>query len=334
MPTTREHRFNDGYDQMFGDVNGDDDLTLGLFFPIESVDGGQPAMENQVELAQQAEGYGFDALWFRDVPLWDPSFGDAGHLYDTFVYLSTIAAQTEEIALATGSVILPLRHPLHVAKQAASVDQLSGGRLVMGVASGDRPVEFPAFDVDHETRGERFRESYQFVKRALREKFPEIDSDLGTLDGSADLVPKTTGEIPFLVTGHAQQERDWIAANGDGWLYYTQEFETQSALIDDWRARVREQTGSEATRKPFVMSEHINLSDDPDAPPRRIHQGVELGRNRLIERIETWEELGVDHLAINLRYNERPAPEVLEELGQEVLPEVSGRVDQTSEVMQ
>ncbi|POG54280.1 LLM class oxidoreductase [Haloferax marisrubri] len=313
-----DHGYNAGYDRLFGD----DDLTLGLFFPIESVQQGKPAMENQVKLAQRAESFGFDALWFRDVPLWDPSFGDAGHLYDTFTYLSYIAAQTDNIALATGSVVLPLRHPLHTAKQAASVDQLSEGRLVMGVASGDRPVEFPAFDVNSESRGEMFREHIDVFRQALGSEFPTIDSTRSTLEGNADVVPKPTNEIPLLVTGHARQERDWIAEHGDGWLFYTQDFETQQALTNDWRRRVAEQVGPDV-EKPFAMSEHIALTEDPDAEPRRIHQGVELGRNELIDRFERWHDTGVDHLTINLRYNNRPAADVLEEIGTEVLPEVS-----------
>ena len=70
------------------------------------------------------------------MPLRDPSFGDIGQVYDPWVYLGWIAAQTRTIALATGSIILPLRHPLHTAKASASIDQLSGGRFVLGVASG------------------------------------------------------------------------------------------------------------------------------------------------------------------------------------------------------
>lgn len=66
---------------------------------------------------------------------------EAGQVYDPWVWLGWIAAQTSTIALATGSIILPLRHPLHTAKASASVDQLTGGRFVLGVASGDRPVE-------------------------------------------------------------------------------------------------------------------------------------------------------------------------------------------------
>jgi luciferase-type oxidoreductase len=96
-------------------------------------------------LARRAEELGFAALWFRDVPLRDPNFGDIGQVYDPWVYLGWIAAQTRTIALATGSIVLPLRHPLHTAKAAASIDQLTRGRFVLGVASGDRPIEFPAF---------------------------------------------------------------------------------------------------------------------------------------------------------------------------------------------
>jgi luciferase-type oxidoreductase len=80
-------------------------------------------------------------------------------VYDPWVYLGWIAAQTRTIALATGSIILPLRHPLHTAKASASIDQLSGGRFVLGVASGDRPVEFPAFGVDIDKRAALFREN-------------------------------------------------------------------------------------------------------------------------------------------------------------------------------
>ena len=113
-------------------------------------------MANQVALARRASELGFAALWFRDVPLLDPRFGDAGQIYDPWTYLGFIAARTRDIALATGSIVLPLRHPLHVAKAAASVDVLSGGRMVLGVATGDRPIEFPAFGRPFETRGEAY----------------------------------------------------------------------------------------------------------------------------------------------------------------------------------
>ena len=144
-----------GFQRMFAK----EQLTVGVFFPIEAYKGSIPRMQNQVILARRAEDLGFAALWFRDVPLYDPSFGDVGQIFDPWVYLGYIVAHTQTIALATGSIIFSLRHPLHLAKAAASVDQLSNGRLVMGVASGDRPVEFPKI------HGKRLGDRSQFDRR-------------------------------------------------------------------------------------------------------------------------------------------------------------------------
>ena len=156
-------------------------------------------MRDQERLARRAEELGFAALWVRDVPLRDPTFGDIGQIYDPWVYLGWIAAQTRDIALATGSIVLPLRHPLHTAKAAASVDQLTQGRLVLGVASGDRPVEFPSFGVDFERRGSLFRENFRVIREVLADEFPVVRSSYGALSGTADLVPKPTGPLPMLV---------------------------------------------------------------------------------------------------------------------------------------
>ncbi|HEY8394340.1 MAG TPA: LLM class oxidoreductase [Thermaerobacter sp.] len=293
-------------------------LTLGVFFPIEAYQGSIPTMENQVALARRAEALGFAAVWFRDVPLLDPGFGDAGQVYDPWVYLGYIAACTREIALATGAIILPLRHPLHVAKAAASVDELSGRRLVLGVCSGDRPVEFPAFGRPWEERGRLFRESLAFLRRVLAESFPEIDSPLGHMRG-ADLIPKPpAGAIPTLVTGHSQQSIDWIARHSDGWVMYPRPPQVQRLIVDEWRrATARVAPGA---FKPFAQSLYVDLAHDPDEPPQPIHLGYRLGRNRLIELLAALRDIGVSHVALNLKYGRRPAPEVLEEIGEHVLP--------------
>ena len=87
-------------------------------------------------------------MFVRDSPLYDPNFGDVGALYDPWMFLAYVAAHTERIALGTASIVTTLRHPLHVAKSAASLDKISNQRFLFGVATGDRPIEFPAFKVD------------------------------------------------------------------------------------------------------------------------------------------------------------------------------------------
>ena len=81
-----------------------------------------------------------------------------------FVYLGLLAGKTDRIALGVASIILPLRHPAHVAKAAATADILSGGRVILGVASGDRPQEYPALNIAFGERGERFRSSLRIYK--------------------------------------------------------------------------------------------------------------------------------------------------------------------------
>ena len=82
-------------------------LTLGLFVPIEAYQGSIPTMRDHLVRARQAERLGFAALWIRDIPLYDPSFGDVGQIYDPWVYLGHLARYTRRMALATGSIVLP-----------------------------------------------------------------------------------------------------------------------------------------------------------------------------------------------------------------------------------
>jgi luciferase-type oxidoreductase len=293
-------------------------LTLGVFFPIEAFTGDAPAMTDQEQLAQRAEALGYAALWVRDVPLRDPSFGDLGQIYDPWVYLGWIAAHTQTIALATGSIVLPLRHPLHVAKAAASVDRLSGGRLVLGVASGDRPVEFPAFGVDIERRADLFSDYFEVIRGVLDREYPMLKSAAGVLTGNADLVPKPLGHLPMLVTGHSGQGLPWIAEHADGWITYPRGMERQAEVVARWRGEV--DAAKPGAFKPFVQSLYVDLADDPHLPPTPIHLGFRAGRHFLLRFLDSLRLVGVNHVILNFKYGARPASEVLEEIGTEVLP--------------
>jgi luciferase-type oxidoreductase len=294
-------------------------LTFGVFFPIEAFEGDTPTMAKQEALAKFAEEAGFASLAFRDVPLRDPSFGDSGQVFDVWAYLGYITALTRDIALLTAAVVLPLRHPIHLAKAAASVDQLSKGRLLMGIASGDRPVEFPALGVDFETRGEAFREEVELLKIFWSRSFPRVRSRFGLLDG-ADVIPKpVASHVPLLVTGHSQQDLNWIAKNADAWMSYPRPVEVQERIVLRWRSTVAAVVPG--TYKPFVQSYFIDLVTNKNEPPTPIHLGNRLGRNALITHLRAARHIGVDHLIFNLKYSKRPADEVLQELAQYVLPE-------------
>lgn len=308
MKKFESHR---GYSAMFKEGH----LTLGLFFAIESYQGAVPEMDvaNQVRLAKMAESAGFAALFFRDVPLHVPSFGDVGHIYDPWVFMGHVGAHTSRIALATGSIITTLRHPLHVAKAAASVDGLSNQRLVLGLATGDRPTEFAAFRQPIEDRGELFRDALAVMRTAWREDFPRVSTPRVDLSGGDTLPKPALRDIPVLVTGNSRQSVAWIAEHSDGWLYYPQNADKQAETIRQWRSMRH-------SFKPFSQSLYIDLSEDPDAPPTPAFLGFRSGRRFLIDYLGALSEIGVNHVGFNLKYGVRPAAEVVQELGEYVVP--------------
>jgi len=315
---TADPRGTPGFRRMFAPGN----LTVGVFFPIEAFQRDQPTMRDQERLAVRAEEFGYAALWTRDVPLRDPNFGDVGQIYDPWVWLGWIAAQTREIALATGSIVLPLRHPIHTAKAAASVDRLSGGRFVMGVASGDRPLEFPAFGVPLEERDVLFREGLGVIRRTLDETFPTLRSRFGEMLGTVDLVPKPIGQLPILVTGSSRQSLEWIAEHADGWITYPRSLERQAELAARWRTITT--AVAPGTFKPFAQSLYVDLHSDPDHPPHPIHLGFRSGRKALLDFLVALRAIGVHHVILNLKYGTRRADEVLDEIGRAVLPQLKG----------
>ncbi|MFD2289156.1 TIGR03571 family LLM class oxidoreductase [Pedobacter petrophilus] len=292
-------------------------LTLGLVFPIEAYTGSIAKMENQEQLAKRAEELGFKALWFRDIPFNDPNFGDAGQLYDPWIYMTHIMNHTKEIALATGSIILPLRHPVHTVKSINSLQILSNERLVLGVASGDRPVEYPAFNQLLENKSELFRDSFHYIK-ALQGNFPHYTSKFyGNTNGGIDLLPKYYKKTPMLVTGHSGQSLNWIAEHSDGWLYYPTDFKTLQLVMQQWREALSK---NEEDWKPFMQSIYVDITKDSYAKPTPIHLGLKTGAEYLNSHLKLLESYGVNHVMLNLKYGTRSAEEMIEEIGEKVVP--------------
>ncbi|WP_202883587.1 LLM class oxidoreductase [Pseudomonas sp. SWRI51] len=308
-----------GYRRMFGQGQ----LTLGLFMPLRFYDGDMGVLARQAELVGKIDQLGFAAAWVRDVPLYDPAFGDAGQVFDPFTYLAYLAAHTQRISLATGSAIFALRHPIDLAKAATTLDCLSGGRLVLGIASGDRPVEFPAYGLDHGSRGERFAQSVDYFRQLLAARPAPISSPLGQLEG-AELLPKpVAGRVPLLVTGSSRQSLQWLGEQADGWITYPDA--THNSLgprrlaekIQAWRANIP----AEGFR-PHVTNEWIDLDENPNLPRTPLQGGYVLrtGRNGLIDLLNEWRSAGVNHAALGIQMAQRAPMEIIQELADEVLP--------------
>lgn len=298
-------------------------LTLGIFLPLRYYAGDMAVLQGQADLVEAIDRLGFAAVWVRDIPLFDPLFGDAGQVFDPFTYLAFLAARTKRVALATGSMVFPLRHPIDLAKASATIDQLSGGRLVLGIASGDRPIEFPAYGKAHEKRGESFAQTVHDFRQLMQTGRLSMDSPLGSFQ-QAELLPKpAAGAVPLIVTGASGQSLAWIAEHADGWLTYPGMTHLPSGprqlaqKILAWRRLL-----PDAVFRPHMTNEWLDLVEDPHYPRTPLQGGYVLrtGRHGLIALLEEWQAAGVNHAALGIQFSRRPAAELVQELAEEVLP--------------
>jgi len=165
------------------------------------------------ELAQAAEGLGYDSIWAGD------HISYRNPILDIVVALSTFAAATERITVGAGIVLLPLRHPSVVAKEFASLDHVSGGRVILGVGvGGESAKDFEAVGVDPRERGARTDEAM----RALRELFRGRASFSGRFFFFEDVEiqpgPARPGGPPLWVGGRSRAAIRRAATLGDGWI--------------------------------------------------------------------------------------------------------------------
>lgn len=316
-----EHKFNNH--KTFNKVFHPGKLTLGIFLPLEVYDNDISIFNQHLKYIKQIDKSGFASLWVRDIPMYDPGFRDVGQVYDPLTYLAYIAGQTTDVALGTASIVLPLHHPISLAKKTASIDQLSNGRLLFGVGSGDRYAEFPAFNKSFDKRGELFREVMQDIQTLHTIDTPRIDSSITKMQ-ELNLVPKPLHHhIPTLVTGASQQSLEWIAKNADGWITYPGPTTTNEDTLNlEQKIKAFRDLIPNGTFKPHMTNEWIELDEDPHFPRTLLRGGFVLktGRFGLIDLLHKWEEIGVNHAAIGIQFGKRDIGETLDELATEVLP--------------
>jgi len=181
--------------------------------------------EDTVRLARLAEELGYRSWWAGDhVVLPSPRTPDSpmaptDPILDPLVHLGYVAAVTERIELATGIVILPQRNPVVLAKQAASLDVLSGGRLMLGVGAGYLEPEMAAVGVSLAERGRRTDEYIDAMTALWTSPTPEYHGRFVSFDHvDAHPRPVRPGGVKIVVGGHSPAALRRAVARGHGWF--------------------------------------------------------------------------------------------------------------------
>ena len=180
---------------------------------IGAYSAGVPSGRELAEFAMRAEAVGFDSVQVGDHIQWHAP------ILESTVLLATLAAATSRARIATDVVILPLRDPVLIAKTVASLDVLSGGRMIFGVGvGGDHPAEYAAMRVPLAERGARANESLEIVRGLFdHERFSYAGRHYAIED--VGIAPRPLqARLPIWVGGTSEAALRRAARHGDGWI--------------------------------------------------------------------------------------------------------------------
>ena len=262
---------------------------------------GQP--EGLTHLAQTAESVGVESLWTVEhvvVPLGYQSaypYSKDGKMPgtednpipDPYVWLAYAAAVTKTIKLATGIIILPQRHPFYIAKEAATLDVLSGGRHIMGIGVGWLEEEFNALKVPFEKRGAITDESIGAV-RDLWSKGPSTHSgDYYEWEALESNPKPISGSVPIVIGGHTKVAARRAARLGDGFFpargdnleECIAEIRSECARIGRNPEEIEITSGSLPTADEVKRLEDMGVSRFVMGPPGFAPDDVEKGLEKL-----------------------------------------------------
>jgi probable F420-dependent oxidoreductase len=263
-------------------------VQIGVVLPQTEI-GDQP--ESLARYARHVEQLGFAHILAYDhvlgadpevYPGWNGPYDINTTFHEPFVSFGYLAAITSTVELVTGIIILPQRQTALVAKQAAEVDVLSGGRLRLGVGIGWNAVEYDALGKDFSTRGRRLEEQVELLRRFWTERSVTFDGDFDQVKGAGLMPMPVQQPIPLWVGGSSAPAYRRMGRIADGWFpqvlpgpRLTEALE----LVAEGAAEVGRDPGR------IGMEGRINWGDGD--------------RARLADHAGRWRDAGATHLAVN-----------------------------------
>jgi probable F420-dependent oxidoreductase len=240
---------------------------------------GSPQADPQllIDTARVADELGYRALWTSDHLLAPSTLPQFARVFEPLTTLAYVAAVTQRIRLGTSVIVLPMRSPFVVAKQAATLDQLSGGRLILGVGVGSFQPEYQNVHADFHTRGARLDEMIRLFRHlwsGCRERFE--GRYYGFEDGVFEPLPAQGANLPLLIGGRSPAALRRVAREAMYWQTTTAGPDLFPELVATLRAE---------PRGPAIEVGSVYA----------FSEGLPAAR----AAVRTWEAAGAQHLSVN-----------------------------------
>lgn len=277
-------------------------MKIGLMLPIgeDEATGATFGWDHLRAMTLAAEEGGLDSVWCADHVLFRDDEGETHGIHEAWTILTAVAAITSRVEIGPLVLCVPFRNPAMIAKMAATLDEVSGGRLILGLGCGWHEPEFDAFDLPFDHRVSRFEEALQVILPMLREGTATYEGRWHRADRS-DLVPRgpRPGGPPILIAGKQPRMLDLVAEHADQWnaAWYG-----NPAGADDLRARLErlraalDRAGRDISSLELTAGVLVKVADDPNAPDSAMAGSVE----EIADALAGFAELGMRHLIVHL----------------------------------
>jgi alkanesulfonate monooxygenase SsuD/methylene tetrahydromethanopterin reductase-like flavin-dependent oxidoreductase (luciferase family) len=241
-------------------------LKFGILLPVEgNVTGGFPDASLALKVAQRAEELDYDSVWAGERLLLSQRF-------DPISILGAVASKTNRVRLGTGVIIAPLRHPLILADQLASLDNISNGRLVVGLGVGaDRiKVEFESVGVPFSERGERLNECIEIFRQAWSGRDISFKGKFYQINGvKMNLRPKQNGGPKIFLGGTKKVSLRRVSRLADGWM----PLEASPADYEVLFKQIESYKPENSIQKALYLT--LNIGDDSTSVKDETHKFLE-----------------------------------------------------------
>lgn len=249
------------------------------------------------------ESAGFDSIWVGDHLLYRDSHGVDGARgpWEAWSLLASIAAITERVELGPLVAATPFHSPAMLAKKAATVDEISGGRLILGLGAGWNQVEFDAFGFPHDRRVARFIEAFEIIRRLLAGERFDYHGLFNHLEG-AELVPPPRRESPPLMIGsNGPRMLAATLPHVHAWNSWYEDFDNDPGALPDLLDRI-DRACIDAGRDPATLSKTVAvlIQFGDEALRRNPCNPIRGSAAEMADVLARFQATGIDHVQLVL----------------------------------
>lgn len=260
--------------------------------------GDKISAQELLELSQVCEDVGFDSVWATDHVIMPTELREPyGQLLEPLTTLAFIAAKTEKVKVGTSCIVLPQRNPILLAKQAAALDVLSKGRVILGFGAGWAEKEFGFLNADFARRGKVMDEGIRLMKALWKDEVVNFDGEFFHVKDALFFPKPVNRDIPVWIGGNGPASIRRAARLGDGWHPVGPE-------LDEFRAGVQEiRNARRDVRISVRMTTDVRKKRDAYVGANKERRVAVSGTSAEIRKeIDDYADAGLEYLCASINH--------------------------------